>query len=36
MKYWVYLNGEVPGSYTPAESSALADFFKKLISKNLH
>lgn len=26
MKYWVYMNGEVPGSYTPPELVALKDF----------
>lgn len=26
MKYWVYMNGEVPGSYTPQELSALNGF----------
>ncbi|MBI3550940.1 MAG: hypothetical protein HY077_00355 [Elusimicrobia bacterium] len=26
MKYWVYMNGEVPGSYTPAELVALNGF----------
>lgn len=26
MKYWVYMNGEVPGSYTPGELAALPGF----------
>src|SRR3989344_4622888 len=26
MKYWVYMNGEVPGSYTPEELSSLDGF----------
>ncbi len=26
MKYWVYMNGEVPGSYTPQELVALGGF----------
>ncbi len=26
MRYWVYMNGEVPGSFTPAELSALPGF----------
>lgn len=26
MKYWVYMNGEVPGSFTPAELAALPGF----------
>ena len=26
MKYWVYLNGEVPGCYEPLELASLADF----------
>jgi hypothetical protein len=26
MKYWVYMNGEVPGSYAPAELSAMPGF----------
>jgi hypothetical protein len=26
MKYWVYINGEVPGSYTPQELTGLKDF----------
>ena len=26
MKYWVYMNGEVPGSFTPQELAALKDF----------
>jgi cell division initiation protein len=26
MKYWVYMNGEVPGCYTPQELSALTGF----------
>src|SRR2546426_205125 len=26
MKYWVYMNGEVPGSYTPQELATLSGF----------
>ena len=26
MKYWVYINGEVPGSYEPTELAGLPDF----------
>ena len=26
MKYWVYMNGEVPGCYTPPELGSLAGF----------
>ncbi|MEK9146065.1 MAG: hypothetical protein AAB339_10685, partial [Elusimicrobiota bacterium] len=26
MRYWVYLNGEVPGSYAPEELAAIPGF----------
>ena len=26
MKYWVYMNGEVPGSFTAAELAGLTGF----------